>query len=228
MTKSRHPDFDLILFDLDGTLVDSSRELADAVNDMLADAGGPPVTQQMVDLWIGHGTRALVAQALAFAREARPQEPRLAADLEAHAAVFDRHYMRRCGTRSALYPHVRQVLQGLQGLGVRLAVVTNKDECFTHRLLQAHDVAGDFALVVGGDTMPSKKPDPAGILHCLQHLGVDRERSLFVGDSAIDVDAARNAAVRVWAVPYGYNQGQAIERCGPDRVIDDFRALLPR
>ena len=83
-----------------------------------------------------------------------------------------------------------------------------------------------FDAVVSGDTFATKKPDPAGVLHCLAQFGVAAERALFVGDSSIDVATARNAGVPVWAVPYGYNMGQPIEACAPDRVIADFTALL--
>jgi phosphoglycolate phosphatase len=83
-----------------------------------------------------------------------------------------------------------------------------------------------FDAVISGDTLPTKKPNPAGIQHCLDQFSVSKERALFVGDSSIDVATARNAGITVWALPYGYNMGQPIEFCAPDRVIADFSMLL--
>lgn len=217
--------FDLILFDLDGTLVETAPEICDAVNDTLRHFQWPEVRQDQVDRWIGHGTHELLVQALARVRGLPEESIRREPGLPDVAAVFMQHYEQRCGTRSQLYPHVRSVLQNLRARGVRLAVVTNKETRYTERVLVAHALTSLFERVVCGDTLPTKKPDPAGILACLQQLGVPPERALFVGDSSIDVATARNAGVRVWALPYGYNMGQPIEACGPDRVITDVRAL---
>jgi phosphoglycolate phosphatase len=118
-----------------------------------------------------------------------------------------------------------RVLQALRGQGVYLAVVTNKEARYTQTVLAAHDLVPLFDRVVCGDTLPTKKPDPAGIQSCLAQFEVPATRALFVGDSSIDVATARNAGVPVWALPYGYNMGQPIEACGPDRVISDFSAL---
>jgi phosphoglycolate phosphatase len=228
LSKSRRPDFDLVLFDLDGTLMETSVELADAVNDTLREAGWPTVQQAQVDVWVGHGTRALLAQALAFVRDSTWQTERESPGFAALAQAFDVHYARRCGTNSRLYPHVAPVLQALTDLQVRLGVVTNKDARFAHALLQVHGVAACFDSVVGGDTLPVKKPDPAGIWHVMRHWKAAPDRTLFVGDSSVDVATARNAGVAVWVLPYGYNMGQPIEASQPDRVIGDFRALLPK
>ncbi len=225
MSKSARPPFDLVMFDLDGTLIETSPEICDAVNDTLRHCQLKEVAQDQVDRWIGHGTRTLLVQALAWARGQTVEQVHASPDLSDIAAVFDRHYQRRCGTRSHLYPHVREVLQTLRGQGVRLAVVTNKESRYTQTVLAAHDLEPLFDRVVSGDTLPTKKPDPAGIRSCLLQFEVDTTRALFVGDSSIDVATARNAGVPVWALPYGYNMGQPIEACGPDRVIADFSAL---
>jgi phosphoglycolate phosphatase len=109
---------------------------------------------------------------------------------------------------------------------VKLAVVTNKEGRYTQTVLDAHGLMPLLDAVVSGDTLPTKKPDPAGIRWCLEKFGVAPASALFVGDSSIDVATARNAGVAVWALPYGYNMGQAIEACQPDRVIADCSALL--
>lgn len=218
--------FDLILFDLDGTLIETAPEIADAVNDTLRHFNLPEVAQQQVNDWIGHGTRELLIQALAQSGKTDAAAVRASDRLTQIAADFDQHYQARCGTRSRLYPTVRETLQALRQGGVKLAVVTNKESRYTATVLAAHQLAPLFDRVVSGDTLPSKKPDPAGIESCLTQFGVARQRALFVGDSSIDVATARNAGVTVWALPYGYNMGQPIEASAPDRLIADCSALL--
>jgi phosphoglycolate phosphatase len=217
--------FDLILFDLDGTLIETAPEIADAVNDTLSECGRASVSQQQVNDWIGHGTRELLIQALAFIDELSANEVRNSNAFASIEAVFTRHYQRRCGTRSHLYPHVRETLVALRAAGVKLVVMTNKEGRYTKTVLDAHQMAPLFDLVISGDTFPVKKPNPMGIDECLQRFGASRERTLFVGDSSIDVATARAGGVAVWAMPYGYNMGEPIEACNPDRVIPDFSAL---
>ncbi len=218
--------FDLVMFDLDGTLIETAPEICDAVNDTLRRFDLPEVTQQQVNDWIGYGTRELLIQALSFSGKTEVAAVRASASLALIAAEFDRHYQSRCGTRSQLYPQVRETLTALRSRGVKLAVVTNKESRYTATVLDAHQLTPLLDLVVSGDTLATKKPDPAGIESCLAQFGVARERALFVGDSSIDVATARNAGVTVWALPYGYNMGQSIEACAPDRVIADCSSLL--
>jgi phosphoglycolate phosphatase len=226
MKTSSSTPFDLVMFDLDGTLIETAPEICDAVNDTLRHFGLPEVTQDSVNRWIGHGTRELLIQALAHVRRVNIDAIRSSDALPLISTEFDRHYQRRCGTRSHLYPHVRSTLQQLREQAVKLVVVTNKEERYTRTVLDAHQLAPMFDRVVSGDSLPTKKPDPAGIRSCLAQFQVPAARALFVGDSSIDVATARNAGVLVWAVPYGYNMGQPIEASTPDRVIPDFSALL--
>jgi phosphoglycolate phosphatase len=226
MTDAAKNRFDLVLFDLDGTLIATAPEICDAVNDTLRGLGRAEVSLQQVSDWIGHGTRTLLIQALAYGSGDTVATVRDSADLPAIAADFDGHYQSRCGTRSHLYPQVRETLTALRARGVKLAVVTNKEGRYTQTVLDAHGLVPLLDAVVSGDTLPTKKPDPAGIRWCLEKFGVAPERALFVGDSSIDVATARNAGVAVWALPYGYNMGQPIEACGPDRVVADCSALL--
>ena len=218
--------FDLVMFDLDGTLIETAPEICDAVNDTLRRFDLAEVTQQQVNDWIGHGTRELLIQALVFSGHMNEATLRDSDSLALIAAEFDKHYQSRCGTRSHLYPQVRETLLALRARGVKLAVVTNKEGRYTATVLNAHQLTPLLDAVVSGDTLPTKKPDPAGVAHCLAQFGVARERALFVGDSSIDVATARQAGVAVWALPYGYNMGQPIEACAPDRVIADCSLLL--
>jgi phosphoglycolate phosphatase len=209
--------FDLIMFDLDGTLIETAPEIFDAVNDTLRFFALPEVTQQQVNDWI---------QALAFSGKVPDTTVRASDSLALTVSRFDKHYQQRCGTRSHLYPQVRETLTALRQQGVKLAVVTNKEGRYTTTVLNAHTLMPLLDAVVSGDTFPRKKPDPTGIHSCLSQFGVAPERALFVGDSSIDVATARNAGVSVWALPYGYNMGQPIEACAPDRIIADCSALL--
>jgi phosphoglycolate phosphatase len=217
--------YDLILFDLDGTLVETAPEICDAVNDTLQHFGFAGVSQTQVNDWIGHGTLELLIQALAFVQGQSDGIIRNSERLPAIAAIFKTHYRARCGTRSHCYPHVMETLQRLKAQGVRLGVVTNKEGAYTQTVLDAHRLTPLFDCVISGDTLATKKPQPEGVLSCLKRFGVTPDKTLFVGDSSIDVATARNAGVTVWAVPYGYNMGHAIEVSQPDRIIASFAEL---
>ena len=218
--------FDAVMFDLDGTLIETAPEIADAVNLTLRKVGLSNVTQQQVNDWIGHGTLELLIQALAYTQRLSDQDVRNSQELPSISATFNKHYHQCCGTRSHLYPQVRETLTALRARDVRLAVVTNKESRFTQTVLDAHRLTELFDVVISGDTLPVKKPNPAGIAHCLQLFQAKPDRSLFVGDSSIDIATARNAGVAVWALPYGYNMGEPIEASNPDRVIEDISTLL--
>jgi len=214
--------YDLILFDLDGTLVETAPEICDAVNDTLQHFGFAGVSQIQVNDWIGHGTLELLIQALAFLQGKSDAEIRNSERLTSIAAIFKTHYRARCGTRSHCYPHVVETLHRLKAQGVLLGVVTNKEGAYTQTVLDAHRLTPLFDCVVSGDTLPTKKPRPEGVLSCLESFQVKADRTLFVGDSSIDVATARNAGVDVWVVPYGYNMGQSIADSLPDRIIASF------
>ena len=209
----------LVMFDLDGTLVETAPEICDAVNDTLRHFALAPVAQQQVNDWIGHGTHSLLVQALAFSQGITEAAVRASATLAELAAVFKTHYALRCGTRSQPYPDVLDTLERLRQRGAHLAVVTNKESAYTQTVLDAHALTSYFDAVICGDTFATKKPSPDGVLACLAQFGVAAAEALFVGDSSIDVATARNAGVPVWAVPYGYNMGQPIAASAPDRLI---------
>ena len=153
-----HKPFDLVMFDLDGTLIATAPEIADAVNDTLRRFDLPEVTQQQVDDWIGHGTRELLIQALACSGKTELAAVRASDGLMLIAAEFDRHYQRRCGTRSHLYPRVRETLIALRERGVKLAVVTNKEGRYTDTVLDAHRLMPLFDRVVSGALKAARSP----------------------------------------------------------------------
>ncbi len=215
-----------VFFDLDGTLVETAPEIADAVNDTLAYFDWPAVSQTLVDGWIGHGTQALLVEALAHVMQQSVPEVRQSAHLKDALPVFDRYYQARCGTRSHLYPHVRDALAHLRAQGIKLALVTNKEGRYTQTVLQVHQLTAMFDAVVSGDTLRVKKPNPSAVELHLKKWGVNQENALFVGDSSIDAATARNAGIAVWLLPYGYNMGEPVAACQPDRVISDVSELM--
>lgn len=172
--------------------------------------------------WVGNGAPMLVRRALAdgFA------EQHISAEQEAQALAI---FMQVYGTGNSLttlYPGALETLQSLKMLGVKLALITNKPEKFIPELLAEMQIAEYFEWVVGGDTLPQKKPDPAGLLWVMQQAGVTAEQCLFVGDSRNDVQAARSAGVACIAVTYGYNYGEPISAENPALVLEDLRELF--
>jgi phosphoglycolate phosphatase len=218
--------FEAYFFDLDGTLVETAPEIADAVNDTLRYFDWPIVTQQQVNDWIGHGTKELLIMALASVTKSSVEAVRVSDDLKQALPIFDRYYQERCGTRSHLYPHVKEVLTRLRQQGSKLAVVTNKEGRYTDIVLRVHGLTDLFDIVISGDSFPVKKPNPTSVQNCLARWNVLPQQALFVGDSSIDAQTARNANVPVWLLPYGYNMGQTVHSCQPDRVIANFSELL--
>lgn len=209
----------VVMYDLDGTLLDTAGEIAQAVNLTLAEFGHEAVTEAQVRDWIGHGTGWLMKTAWQ-----NTQGP-LDAPWDKVMARFVIHYDATAGTRSHVFPHVLDTLKRAREVGVKQAIVTNKESRFTERVLERHGLRDAFDIVICGDSLPVKKPDPAVIAHCLVQLGASAGEALFIGDSAIDVSTARAAGVVCWAVPYGYNLGRPIEDAMPDRVVPDIREV---
>ncbi len=217
--------FDLVMFDLDGTLVATAPEICAAVNDTLREQDWPEVSLQQVEPWIGQGTRELLIHALAHVRGWPLHRVRDSDDFPAMLTQFGQHYAARCATRSEVFPEVCDVLESLHAQGVPLAVVTNKEYRHAKALLNAHGLDRWFDWVIGGDTLSTRKPDPAGVWQCLHHFGVTMQRALLVGDSSIDAATGRNAGITVWLVPYGYNGGQPIGEAHPHRILDSFSQI---
>ncbi len=212
------------LFDLDGTLVDTAPDIDAALNAALADAGLPTVDESLTRHWVGHGSRMLVEQALTF--HGVPELIEDTAAMDAMLATFIAYYGAHIADHSELYPGTRETLKRLGERGAGLAVVTNKLQALSHRVLDALDLAHHFQVIVCGDTLPVAKPDPGPALHACQVLGVEVADTLFVGDSHTDVECARAAGCAIVCMRDGYNHGTPAEQLGADAVIDSLSELI--
>jgi phosphoglycolate phosphatase len=213
----------MILLDLDGTMVDSVPDIAYCADRMLERLGREPAGEARVRHWVGNGVEWLVKRALTGELWEEPE----GALFEQAMPLFLDLYRENTSARSRLYPSVRETLEVLQGMGYPLGCVTNKAAAFTEPLLRDLGIASFFRLIISGDTLPQKKPDPAPLLHAARHFGVPPGEALMVGDSISDVKAARAAGFHIVCVSYGYNHGEDIRSASPDAVIDVLAELPP-
>jgi phosphoglycolate phosphatase len=208
--------FDVVVFDLDGTLADTAPDLAASLNHTLVALGRPVIAPRSVRHLIGHGARALLRRGLAASGEA-PEEL-----VERGFPIFLEYYAAHICDGSAAYPDIGEALDSLEAAGAALAVCTNKSEALTLKLFEALGWSGRFAAIVGGDTLPVRKPDPAPLLEAIARAGGGR--AVLVGDSITDADTARAAGVPFVAVGFGFSD-RPVEALGADSVIDRFEDL---
>jgi len=213
----------MILIDVDGTLVDSVPDLAFCVDEMMKTLGRPPHGEAKVRNWVGNGVERLVRRALVGRLEGEPTD----VDFEKAYPIFIELYRENTSKRSVLYPGVREGIDALKAADFRLGCVTNKAAQFTEPLLRDLGIFGEFEIVISGDTLPQKKPDPAPLLHAARYFGVEPGNALMVGDSVSDVKASRAAGFQIVCMSYGYNHGQDIRDFNPDAVIDALTELPP-
>jgi len=214
--------YDLVSFDLDGTLVDTAGEIAEAVNLALEDHGLARRPLEEITALIGAGTHALMLKLLVQMGVG----PGSALPIGALLQSLDRRYAETAGSSAHVYTGAADALRALRAAGVRLACTTNKELRHAQRVLAMTGLAGHFDLVIGGDSLPEKKPHPSVLRQVAADLGAPPlGRCGHVGDSRIDVQAARNAGFAAWAVPYGYNGGEPVALAAPDRLFPDLLAL---
>ena len=205
----------LLCFDLDGTLVDTAAEIAEAVQSAFASCGLAPPSLDDVTRRIGGGARSMIDRLVDGRR----------ADVDALLAQYEHRYAGIAGRACRPYPGVPDALARLRAAGVRLACVTNKAAGFSERVLVGCGLGQSFDLLVGGDTLAVRKPDGRVLRHVVDALGGTLATTAHVGDSRTDIEAARNAGVSAWAVPYGYNGGEPVASADPDRLFDDLAGV---
>ena len=207
----------LIIFDLDGTLIDSSEDLAISTNATRHHFGLPPIDAEVIDSYVGNGAAALVRRAM----EAEASDEILQNALD----FFLKFYRAHALEHTRLYPGVREVLEELSSDAHRLAVLTNKPVRISFDIIGALDLRKHLMRVYGGDSLAQKKPDPIGVRTLISEAGVLPSEALVVGDSGVDVQTARNAGVRSCGVTWGF-QPEAFKIYEPDLVIEEPRELL--
>ena len=210
--------FDLVIFDLDGTLIDSRLDLANSANAARAFMGMGPIPNETVYSYVGNGAPMLIRRVLG---------PGASEDDIAKALEFFIHYYHDHRLDfTVLYPGVRDSLNALAAGGVKMAVLTNKPVRISHLIVDGLNVAHHFGSVYGGNSFPEKKPSPIGILKLMEEFGTAPKRTLMVGDSSVDIETARNAKVVACGVTYGF-QPETLRATPPDILLDEFDQLVP-
>ncbi|MFN0024593.1 MAG: phosphoglycolate phosphatase [Parvularculaceae bacterium] len=208
-----------VIFDLDGTLIDSAPDIAASLNEFLESRGAAPIPETGVRLMIGGGVRKLLERAWALQGAEAP------ADLDAQAAAFIDIYAQRPLRLSRPYPNAGATLNAIRARALPIGLCTNKPEAITRTILEGLGWTELFGAIIGGDTAPAKKPDPMPVQACLEMLGASAGAALLVGDSAHDLHAARAAGVRCILVKHGYST-KPVAELGADGVIDGLDAAL--
>ena len=204
-----------VMIDLDGTLADTIPDLAEAANMMLRELDRPGLERELIRTFVGKGIPKLVERALAGNLEGGVPAGLLARALP----IYERCYAEVNGKHTVIYPGVSEGLRTLRAMRLPLACVTNKAERFTLALLEHLQLARCFEQVIAGDTLPQKKPDPQQLLHACRGFGIAPGDMLMIGDSAIDVEAARAAGCPVFCVTYGYNEGRDVRELDVDAIV---------
>jgi phosphoglycolate phosphatase len=207
---------DLLIFDLDGTLIDSRLDLAHSVNAARLHLGLAPLDNELVVSYVGHGAPTLIRRALGDSASE--------ADVQAALAFFLAYYREHALDCTTLYPGVRESVERLHGAGKRLAVLTNKPAEVSREILEGLGVGAVFFRIYGGDSFEFKKPNPIGIDTLRKETGVGPDRTMMVGDSSVDIETARNAGVHSCGVTYGL-QPESLRNPAADLVVDRMEQL---
>ena len=214
----------LILFDLDGTLIDSVPDLSLAVNHMLSTLGKSEFEEETIRHWVGNGAKTLVERALSgcekIDKHLDPSYGEKALD------IFLTFYAHNLSRTTYAYPHVVTTLSTLKNSGFTLAIITNKPYRFIAPILKELEMDMLFDYCIGGDSLQEKKPHPLPLMHVCETLNIAKEQTVMIGDSKNDILAAQKAEISSIAVTYGYNYNEEISTYGPDRIVDNFADIL--
>lgn len=205
----------LIIYDLDGTLVDTREDIARAANHMLTAFNVPCLDRPTIESFVGKGLHHLIKSCL---------KTEDAKQIEKGSRVYREYYAKHMLDHTALYPGAREVLEYFKE---RLqAVITNKPNPYSRQILEALGVAGYFVEIVAGDTDYPKKPDPTAVLSIMKREKVEADETLFVGDSLIDIETGRNAGIETIVISHGFESEEALQSANPAGLVSGFRELL--
>ncbi|MBA6340803.1 phosphoglycolate phosphatase [Colwellia sp. MB02u-10] len=218
----------VLLFDLDGTLVDSAPDLAAAINKMLLALNLTTFPQEIIRGWVGNGAKTLVERALQHScdNNAAVDNSLSEAKVNEALAIFLNYYQQFLCVESSLYKGVRETLLALKDQGYRLAIITNKPTEFIEPIITGFELKGLFELQLGGDSLIERKPHPLPLLHACKTLKVSVAQCIMIGDSKNDILAAKAANIQSIGLTYGYNYGEDIRVYQPDWCLDTFAELL--
>ncbi len=214
----------LLMFDFDGTLIDSVPDLAEATNIMLTQLGKLTYPVSTIQEWVGNGARKLVERALSGSVEV--DNMLSVAEIEDAEHLFYEAYGAHDTSKTLSYPDVDKGLRQLKDAGFTLALVTNKPIRFVPKILDSLGWTPLFDRVLGGDSLPLKKPDPAPLLHVCKILNISPTQAIMIGDSINDIVAGKNAGIDTIGLSYGYNYGNDIRDSQPNQTFDNFADLL--
>jgi 2-phosphoglycolate phosphatase len=205
----------LIIYDLDGTLVDTRRDIANAANYMLAQMGAPPLNDTVIAGFVGRGLHRLVASCL------KTEDPK---KIEKGAKIYREYYKEHMLDYTRLYPGAKETLEYFKNK--RQAVITNKPNPFSEEILKALRVKDYFVEIIAGDADFPKKPDPTAVLTILKNEKVKPEEALFIGDSVVDIETGRNARILTLVMTHGFDSEEVLKSAAPDVLVRNFKELL--
>ncbi len=209
-------DIDLLIFDLDGTLVDSKLDIANGVNHTLRQLGLPTISNEEIYRFVGHGVRDLITDAVGNHPEKQDEALRLFMD----------YYQGHLADQTRLFPGIIEVLNHFSNK--KLGILTNKPQSLTGPLLQQLGIFDKFQIVIGGEASFPRKPDPTSTRHILKTLKVAPQRAIIIGDSAVDIETGKNAAILTCGVTYGFRPRSELEASGCDLLIDQPAKLMEK
>ena len=213
----------LILFDLDGTLIDSVPDLANAVNHTLKEIGYKTYSEDTIRQWVGNGASTLVKRALLGSKDIN--QDIYDSLFEKSLSIFLDFYSKNLCVKTLAYPNVINTLKELKQSGYILTIVTNKPYDFIQPIIKSLDIEELFKIYIGAGSLDVKKPDSAPLLYICEKLNISVEQSVMVGDSKNDIIAANSASMDSIGVTYGYNYGEDIGVYNPTFIIDDFKEI---
>lgn len=204
-----------IFYDLDGTLVDTRADIANAVNYMLKDLGAETLSQEIIEQYVGHGLHYLLKGCLKTA------DMKL---VDRGAKIYKAYYSEHMLDESGLYPDAHLVLEYLSSR--YQSVITNKPNPFTDNILEALNVTSFFKVIIPGNSDYPRKPDPKSVLDFMREFQIEKEEAVFIGDSSIDVETGKNAGIQTAMLTHGFGKKEDLEKAGADNIFDNFKELL--